>query len=294
MVKRTRRKLKELNLIDDFLANAMATSTEYSQVCFRRILSVLLNKEIGDISVKAQNIFIGDDTDLRGIRLDVEITEYDDDPTTIYDIEPHLTNDTHYAKHNRYYQAKIDSHYVPSGLKDFSKMHNLYVITITNFDIFKEDYMLYTFKQTCIEEPSIEYEDGLRFLYFNTKGTKGGSESILNMLRYMENSTADNAVDEATKEISKYVEEVKNNAELETRIMTLQDKIDIIREEGKEEGREEGIKEGLKIGNQEGKLAILVAQINDGEISIESAAKRMNMSKADFKEYMNSELIDMQ
>ena len=146
--------------------------------------------------------------------------------------------------------------------------------------------MLYTFKQTCIEEPSIEYEGGLRFLYFNTKGTKGGSESILNMLRYMENSTVDNAVDEATKEISKYVEEVKNNAELETRIMTLQDKIDIIREEGKEEG--------LKIGNQEGKLAILVALINDGEISIESAAKRMNMSKADFKEYMNSEHIDMQ
>ena len=57
-----------------------------------------------------------------------------------------------------------------SGETDFEKLPNLYVITITNFDPFGYDYMMYTIKNSCVEEPELEYEDGLRFVYFNTKG----------------------------------------------------------------------------------------------------------------------------
>ena len=151
-----RRKLSELNVIDDFMMNELATNEELKEPCFRRILSVLLNRDIGEINVKAQSIIQGLDTDLRGVRLDVEIIEnkkndirsendsviQDEVKTTasqsanIYDLEPHLRKDVNFPKHNRYYQAKIDSRYVKKGLDDFEGMHNLYVITITNFDIF--------------------------------------------------------------------------------------------------------------------------------------------------------------
>ena len=135
-----KRKVKELNLIDDFLFTVMATDDEYAVPCLKVILSVLLEKEIKDIIVHGQKILPGDDTDLRGVRLDVEVIESEDgNVANLYDIEPHTQNDLDFPRHNRYYQAKIDGHHVDSGLTDFSKIPNLYVITITNFDIFGED-----------------------------------------------------------------------------------------------------------------------------------------------------------
>lgn len=279
MAKRT---IKDLNIIDDFFANAIATSTEYAKPCFRRILSVLLDKEIGDIEVKAQSIIQGDDTELRGIRLDVEITESIDDTatiddtSTIYDIEPHLRNNINFPKHNRYYQAKIDGRYVASGIMDFSKLHDLYVITITNFDIFNEDYMIYTFKQTCIEVPQIEYEDGVRFLYFNTKGTRGGNEAISNMLKYIEHSEQQNAIDEATIEISQYVEDIKNQSKERYGLMTVGDRLYLEREEGRMEGL------------LEGQYNLLYALVNEGELTIQSAANRLNITEEEFRIFMLS------
>ena len=60
-----------------------------------------------------------------------------------------------------------------------------------------------------------EYEDGLQFIYFYTKGQKGGSQAIKNMLTYFQNSDSKNAVDDATKMIDRYVRKVKSLPEVE-------------------------------------------------------------------------------
>ena len=91
----------------------------------------------------------------------------------------------------------------------------------------------------------MEYDDGLKFLYFYTKGKKGGSQAIKNMLIYIQNSESKNAVDEATKKIDFYVSRVKNLPEVEAGYMTLGDWIDSIKEDMAEEIREE-IKEEVK------------------------------------------------
>lgn len=93
----------------------------------------------------------------------------------VYDLEPHLQKDVHLPRHNRFYQAKIDSRYMKSGDDDFARMPNLYVITITNFDPFGYDYMMYQISNQCREVPELSYEDGLQFIYFYTKGKKGGT-----------------------------------------------------------------------------------------------------------------------
>ena len=86
----------------------------------------------------------------------------------IYDIEPHTENEEGILKQNRYKQARIDSKYVKSGwkTKDFVKMNNLYVIMITNFDMFGEGLFEYTVKNKILERPDLEYDDGLTFKYF--------------------------------------------------------------------------------------------------------------------------------
>lgn len=240
----TKKTLQELNLIDDFLSNAIASNQEINEPFYRLLLSVLLGKELKKIRVLSQQIVPAVVPGLRGIRMDVEITEYDEGTVTnVYDLEQHLKDGLHLPRHNRYYQAKIDGRFAKSGLKDFSAIPDLYVITITNYDLFGEDYMMYTFHNRCDEVPALEYDDGLQFIYFYTKGQKGGSQKIKNMLTYFQNSNSRNAVDEATREMDSYVDKVKHLPEVEAGYMTLGDWIDGIVDDAKEEMRDEVLAE---------------------------------------------------
>lgn len=236
----TKKSLQELDLIDNFLSNAIASNEEIREPFYRLLLSVLLGKELKEIRVLSQQMIPAAAPEQRGIRLDVEITEYEEgNVTNVYDLEPHLKDALHLPRHNRYYQAKIDGRYVKRGLKDFSKIPNLYIITITNYDLFGKDYMMYTVRNQCAEVPDLEYNDGLQFIYFYTKGQKGGSQAIKNMLTYLQNSDSKNAVDDATRIIDSYVKTVKKLPEVEAGYMTLGDWMDEIEEEIRESVLEE-------------------------------------------------------
>lgn len=250
MEREKRRAFKDLDLLDDYLNTAMASNEKYNKPCYRRILSVLLGREIGDIEIIAQRYIPGITSDYRGIRMDVEVKETDSGTlTNLYDIEPHKQKDLDFPRHNRFYAAKIDSRYVQSGLKDFSTIPNLFVITITNFDLFGMNAMAYTFAMNCKEYPEIPYDDGITMLYFNTTGENGGSQELRNMLSYIQESTSENAIDAATQEVHRYVEAVKQDPGLEDDYMTLGDILDREKEEG------------IRIGEARGKLETLVNMI---------------------------------
>jgi hypothetical protein len=57
------------------MLNAIAMDPDIREPFFKEVLSVLLQREIGDIVVMAQSVMQGDAPDLRGIQLDVEIWE---------------------------------------------------------------------------------------------------------------------------------------------------------------------------------------------------------------------------
>lgn len=299
-----RKKFEDLDLIDDFLMNCMASDPIIGAACFKRMLSVLLQREMGKVSVSCQRVVMGADTNLRGIRMDVEVIESDavdgnETAAHVYDIEPHTKNDLDFPRHNRFYQSKIDSKHLKSGEKDFSKLPDLYVITLTNFDIFKEDYMVYTFRNSCVEIPGLEYSDGLSFVYFNTKGTKGGSQAIKNMLNYIQKSVPANVADEATKEIAGYVEHVKADSELKEGAMTLGYYFDREREEGKEEGKIEGKIEDIlelleDIGSVSEDTTSRLKAINDvGELKRLHKAAAKAGSIAEFEAAMAKEPVSV-
>ena len=72
-----RKKLEELNLLDDFLFNAMMTYPEMGEKFTRKMLKLLFNKDFRNLKVIAQKSYGGLNTDLRGARLDVYV-ESDD------------------------------------------------------------------------------------------------------------------------------------------------------------------------------------------------------------------------
>ena len=232
---------EELDVLDNYLINAVASDPDVAEPFFRRLLSVLLQRDVGKIRVEAEKFIPGTVPDRRGIRLDVEVDEYLSDGgneqavTNVYDLEPHLRDDLDFPKFMRFRQAKLDSRHMKRNDNEFGHMPDLYVILITNFDVFGKDLMMYTIEQTCREEPDIEYDDGLTMLYFNTAGSRGGSRDIKNMLKYLQDSRDDMAVDEATRELDRYVDSIKSNSVLKGDYMTVGDFIDNERREEREE-----------------------------------------------------------
>ena len=174
--------------------------------------------------------------------MDVEIKEESNDSTSgvnLYDLEPHLKNRINIPKHNRFYQAVIDSKQLPSGEEDFDKLPKLFVVTILNYDLFGKGYMKYCVHNHCEEVPDALYDDGLTFLYFNTKGTKGGNEVIHAILNYLQDSRKENVVNEETRKLHAMVERVKKKPEVRLAYMRFDEVLYWEKKESREQGQEE-------------------------------------------------------
>ena len=63
--------------------------------------------------------------------------------------------------------------------------------------------------------------------------------------------------------------------------VTMCEVLDRVEARGIAKGREEGIKEGIKKGT----INVLISLVKDGILSISDAAKRADMSVAEFKKY---------
>lgn len=166
-----RRSLDELNVLDDFLMSAAASDPEGGPEFCRLLLSALLERQIGKVEVSTQKFLNSYTPELHGVRLDVEVIEPLDGGgpvANIYDIEPCLYNSDleTLTKRNRYYQGRIDGQYLKSGEQNYSRLPNLYVITILPYDPFGQGLMVYQFRNMCRELPELDYPDGLQYIYF--------------------------------------------------------------------------------------------------------------------------------
>jgi len=243
-----RKKLEELNLLDDFLFNAMMTYPEMGEKFTRKILKLLFNKEFRNLKVIAQKSYGGLNTDLRGARLDVYVESDDSaeidasEDVSVYDLEPDKNDKAKYIaafpQRIRFYHAIIDSRSLKSG-EDFGKLKRVYVIFICNYDPFGYDRVKYTIRNMCVEEPEMPYDDGAQTTVLYTKGTKGDdiSEELRQFLNYMENTTQTNAVNDTLKDIQKMVDIVKRDGEVSLSYMKGFERDTIMYEKGQEAER---------------------------------------------------------
>lgn len=227
----TKKKLEDMDVMDDFLMEQLAGDESFGMDFCRLIISTLLQKKVGKLRVATQKALPALTLSRRGIRMDVEIEELGeeagDEPAimNIYDMEPHLQKDTDIPRHNRFYQAKIDSRGMKRGDQDFSRLPNLYVLMILNFDPFGKERMVYTVRNRCEEEPELEYEDGLKFYYFYTGGTCGGNDTLRALLTYMQDSRTENVTDQITTQLHDYVNRAKMLPEVKQAYMRWEESI---------------------------------------------------------------------
>ena len=85
---------------------------------------------------------------------------------------------------------------------------------------------------------------GIRRIYLYTKGTEGNpSQELRDMLKYMENSIAENVTNADIRAIHEQVDAVKRDKEVGVQYMKSWEREMLIREEGKVEGKEVGKQE---------------------------------------------------
>jgi len=226
--KRKFRKLEELNLLDDFLFHEVVASPEVGEEFCRILLSVILGKEIRKVKVFAQKSILGRDTDRHGIRMDAYVENVSKEEILgdrevldaeviqdIFDIEPDKVEEKEILPRKiRYYHGLVDTKLLEIGTS-YKKLPNVYIIMILPYDPLGRDRMMYTIKNLCIEDDTIEYEDGAVKIFLYTKGTQGKpSQNLIDMLKYIQQSTEENVVNQDIETIHTMVQHIKQKKEV--------------------------------------------------------------------------------
>ena len=241
-----KRKLKELNLLDDFLFFKMLNHPEFGEEFSRNLLKVIFGRDFGKLKVIPQRVYYGSDTDKHGARLDVYLEETFDgeellENVTLYDVETELKNTEEsirsLPRRVRFYHSIIDADSLKSGA-DYTSLKKVVVIMITPFDPFGFDYTVYTIGNACKEVPELLYDDGAKTIFLYTHGKKGDvPQSLKELLNYMEDTSWENAKNDALKKIQSLVEVVKRDKGVSLEYMKIFEKEQMLREEGREEER---------------------------------------------------------
>lgn len=241
-----KRKLKELNLLDDFLFGTMIAYPEIGERFSREILKIIFQREFGKLTVVPQKVYYGSDTDKHGARLDVYLEEENEkadrehpENAVIYDIEPDKNNDAEsrkaLPKRMRFYHAMIDGKSLKAG-ESYHNLKRVIIIMIMPYDPCGADRMVYTIRNTCIEDSGIPYDDGAMTLLLYTKGKTGNPrEELRQLLCYMENTTRENAVNPSLKEIQQMVDTVKQDKEVSLEYMKIFEREEMLIRQGRRE-----------------------------------------------------------
>ena len=179
--------LQELNLLDRFLFSEVMVDNEILE----DVLEIILGHPV-PLKDKAQA-----EKELRRTpqNKSVYFDVYGEDIRDVaYDMEVQQKNTKDLPKRTRYYNGMIDLNMLHPG-EDYSQLKDAYVIMIMPFDLFGEGKYKYTFHMRCDEIPGLKLHDGATRIFLNTHGTdaEGVSEELIQLLRYFEQTTEENA-----------------------------------------------------------------------------------------------------
>ncbi len=246
------RQLQDLDLLDPFLFGVSTENPKHAELIARIIVERATGRRFDKVIVETEKQLLGTDTKNRGIRMDMHITEYNNEEIIcIYDIEPNNYYDKHLPKRTRYYQALSDTKSLSTGQPP-EKLPDFISIWILPYDPFGENRMIYTVKNLVAENPELVYNDGVIKLLLYVDGEVGGSNSLHNLLKYMSDTNPANAVDSDLAELQAIINSMKQSKEVRKRYMDYETMRILAESEGRREGFASGHQEGFDSGHQEG------------------------------------------
>lgn len=207
----------------------------YPDLC-RRLLELILNTKIKEISYPEREKTIEARIDSKGIRLDVYVEEKGTNRS--FDVEMQVSNNDNIDKRMRYYQGLIDMDKLKRG-QHYSKLGRSVIIFICPFDRFDYGLHFYSFSERCDQNPDIKLNHGATKIFLSTKGTVDDVDpDILAFLNYVDSGIVSGKF---VEELDSAVVSVKSNEKARHDFMTFQ--MALLEEQmaGEERGRIEGI-----------------------------------------------------
>lgn len=179
------------------------------------------------------------DYDSRGIRLDVYVK---DGTGRCFDIEVQTSveKELALAKRTRYYQGLMDVDSVFSGTK-YKDLNETYVIFLCLGDAFDFGLPVYTFENSCAENPEIKMNDGTHKIFFNAKKYDTmKSDELSSFFKYLCGKEPTSGFSE---KISAIVKRIKMNARWRHEFMTWQEEVELQADLAAKKAREEALEE---------------------------------------------------
>ena len=281
---------EELTFTDDFMF--CKTLQENEDLC-KELTELVLGRKIGRIVKTEKQKSVEMTADGHGVRFDVY---FEDDDSTVYDIEMQRSDTKELPLRSRYYQGMIDLDYLEKGHK-YQELPDSYIIFLCVFDLFQQGYHKYSFRAMCNEVPGLYLKDNANRVFICAGGEKDDvSNDMKSFIDYLVGCTPSS---DLTERIEKKVKEAIALSLWRKEYMTyrehMEEQFNIGREEGYEAGMEIGLKEGKEAGLKEGKEAGLKDgkdQINMLNSILIEAGRIDDLKKATTDTAFQKKLID--
>ena len=274
-------KYELLKFTDDFM---FCKVLENNPDLCRELLEVILAIKINKVEHISKQKEIKVKSDGKGVRFDVYLEDSDN---RVFDIEMQMVKKRDLPKRARYYQGMLDMDMIQKSCR-YGELKDSYVIFICTTDPFGLNLPVYHFENICTEEKALLLKDGAEKVFVNSKGIREGiSSDMKSFLDFLEGRETSSKL---VGQLQKAVENARQQEEWRHEYMTLaeiyEEKFEEGLEEGREEGRAVGLEEGRAVGLEEGRRTVLIELVKTGDISMECAAERANMTVEEFQKLM--------
>ena len=279
-----RKQYDELDFTDDFMFCKILQSDK--NLC-KELTELILSRKIGEILQVDSQKPIEITADGKGVRFDVYM---EDDDSTVYDIEMQMTTYEDLPKRMRYYQSMIDLNLIERGAK-YKELKKSYIIFICLENPYCGSGLhKYSFKTVCVEDPCVEFQDDIFKIILSAEGDKSDvSDEMSAFLSYLSDKKA---YSDFTKRLHQKVLAAREHVEWRREYMTLLERDERMREEGREEVRKEAEK---KVLEAEEKTAKAEEKASKAEEKALVAEKEIAMTEEiviqAIRNMMNSDMI---
>ena len=208
----------------------------------------------------------------KAVRLDILV---EDEDGHFYDIEMQVVNSDSIPKRMRIYQASIDVKIFSKNRK-YKEATKTIIIFICMFDPIGKGRAIYTFKNLCVEEPSIELGDEtLKIIVVPKEWEKEQDEDLRALLRYIYEGIPS---DEFTKEIDMQVADIKYEQVVSNDSMSFFCRMEDEKDLGIQQGIQKGIQQGRAEGSYEANLKTAKNLLDMG-LPIENIVRATGLQK---------------
>lgn len=263
-------KWEELPITNNFIFLKVMQNKE---LC-RRFLETILKIEIDHLENVVTESALSENPNSKFVRFDVHVKNSD----RTFIIEMQVVNTNELPQRARFYQSISDVADLNAG-DDYLNLPENIVIFLCPFDIYTKGYPIYTFRNLCLEDKTIEMGDMTEKIFINFHFyDKIEDEEIRNLMMFFSKGETEG---ELSQKFSKALQIARKNLEWKREWMeinfALWDAKKLARAEGVAEGRAEGRAEGEAAAKAELQPIIeqQEKQISAKDAEIEALKKQM-------------------